>query len=181
MHCRKFGQLIAIEGIDQSGKRTQAFLLAKELLRNGFKAAVWSFPDYSTPLGRQLRAYLAGRSTLDHHALHLLYTGKQMGTGGRTQERNQARPERNRQPVQPLKLGVRCSARATGELARMAGGWVAEGGPSVHSRRRSGYIIQKEKRAERRSRERSRLLNECTKGLPASCTNKWMGSCQSGS
>lgn len=94
MHCRKFvGQLIAIEGIDQSGKRTQAFLLAKELWRNGFKAAVWSFPDYSTPLGKQLRAYLAGRSTLDHHALHLLYAANKWE---RAEElRNEIRRGRN--------------------------------------------------------------------------------------
>jgi len=70
---RNRGRLIAIEGIDQSGKRTQAQLLAKELRRRGYAASVWDFPDYTTPLGRQLRAYLAGRSRLDYHAVHLLY------------------------------------------------------------------------------------------------------------
>jgi dTMP kinase len=67
------GRLIAIEGIDQSGKRTQAVLLAKEIARKGYRASVWHFPDYTTPLGRQLRAYLAGRNRLDYHAVHLLY------------------------------------------------------------------------------------------------------------
>lgn len=70
---RNRGRLIAIEGIDQSGKRTQAQLLAKELRGRSYAASVWSFPDYTTPLGGQLKAYLAGRSRLDHHAVHLLY------------------------------------------------------------------------------------------------------------
>jgi dTMP kinase len=69
----KRGRLIAIEGIDQSGKRVQSGLLAKKLTRNGHSTSVWSFPDYSTPLGKQLRAYLAGRSHFDYHAAHLLY------------------------------------------------------------------------------------------------------------
>ncbi len=67
------GRVIVIEGIDQSGKRTQARLLAKELARRGCRASVWNFPDYATPVGRQLRAYLAGRIRLDYHAVHLLY------------------------------------------------------------------------------------------------------------
>ncbi|MGD0176251.1 MAG: dTMP kinase [Candidatus Bathyarchaeia archaeon] len=67
------GRLIAFEGIDQSGKRTQAMLLARRLVRNGYPASVWDFPDYRTPVGKQLRTYLAGRNQLDYHAVHLLY------------------------------------------------------------------------------------------------------------
>jgi len=67
------GRIFAIEGIDQSGKRVQTGLLAKKLTRNGYRTSVWSFPDYSTPVGKQLRAYLAGRSNFDFHAAHLLY------------------------------------------------------------------------------------------------------------
>lgn len=74
MH-RLRGQLIAIEGIDQSGKRTQATQLARKLTKGGYRATVWSFPDYSTPLGRQLRAYLARRSQLNYRSVHLLYAG----------------------------------------------------------------------------------------------------------
>jgi dTMP kinase len=69
----KRGRLIAIEGIDQSGKRTQATLLVRRLIQKGYPASVWNFPDYRTPLGRELRAYLAGRNHLDFHAVHLLY------------------------------------------------------------------------------------------------------------
>jgi len=67
------GRIIAIEGIDQAGKRTQANLLAAKLKRTGNRVSVWNFPDYTTPLGKQLRAYLRGSVHLDPHAVHLLY------------------------------------------------------------------------------------------------------------
>ncbi|MGP8071092.1 MAG: dTMP kinase [Candidatus Bathyarchaeia archaeon] len=70
---KKRGLLIAIEGIDQAGKRTQASLLAKKIRGLGLPVSVWSFPNYTTPLGRQLKAYLAGKIRLDLHAVHLLY------------------------------------------------------------------------------------------------------------
>jgi dTMP kinase len=70
---RTIGRIIAIDGIDQSGKRTQTQLLAEALDARGTSTKVVSFPDYSTPMGRQLKAYLSGKSRLDYHAVHLLY------------------------------------------------------------------------------------------------------------
>ncbi len=70
---RKRGFLVALEGIDQSGKRTQAQLLARRLRTNGYAASIYRFPDYTTRIGKQLRAYLDGRNQLDYHAIHLLY------------------------------------------------------------------------------------------------------------
>jgi len=70
---RRRGRLIAIEGIDQAGKRTQANLLAVRLRRIGRPVSVWSFPDYGTPVGKMLRAYLRGSVRLDLHTIHLLY------------------------------------------------------------------------------------------------------------
>jgi len=70
---RTRGLLIALEGIDQSGKRTQSNLLAKALATRRHQAIVLDFPDYTTPIGKQLRAYLAGKNQLDYHAVHLLY------------------------------------------------------------------------------------------------------------
>lgn len=67
------GKLIAIDGIDQSGKRTQTRLLAEKIRAFGYQVLVWNFPDYKTALGRQLRRYLAGRERFDFHAIHLLY------------------------------------------------------------------------------------------------------------
>lgn len=72
MH-RKRGRLIVIEGIDQSGKKTQAQLLRKEFLRRGYPVSILNFPDYTTTVGKQLKAYLAGKSQLDYHTVHLLY------------------------------------------------------------------------------------------------------------
>ena len=67
------GKLIAIEGIDQSGKRTQTRLLANHLRARGISCSVLNFPDYATPVGRQIRRYLAGGDNLDFRAVHLLY------------------------------------------------------------------------------------------------------------
>jgi len=69
----RHGKLIAIEGVDQAGKKTQAHLLAARIKKTGKRVSVWSFPDYATPLGKQLRGYLSGRLLLDVHAVHLLY------------------------------------------------------------------------------------------------------------
>lgn len=70
---KKPGRLIAIEGIDQAGKRTQSELLANEVRDLGLYVFVLNFPDYTTPLGEKLKAYLAGKVQLDLHSLHLLY------------------------------------------------------------------------------------------------------------
>lgn len=73
MRRRKRGKLIVIDGIDQSGKKTQTRLLARKLRASGRPCAIWSFPDYTTPVGRELRSYLSGRKKLDFHTVHLLY------------------------------------------------------------------------------------------------------------
>jgi dTMP kinase len=70
---RSLGKLIAIEGIDQSGKRTQTHLMARKLRARGHPFSIYDFPDYRTLLGRQLRAYLSGKNQLDFRAVHLLY------------------------------------------------------------------------------------------------------------
>jgi len=70
---RRRGRLIAIEGIDQAGKWTQANFLASKLKKSGNPGSVWDFPDYTTPLGKQLKAYLRGNLHLNPHTIHLLY------------------------------------------------------------------------------------------------------------
>lgn len=67
------GTLIAIEGIDQAGKRTQANLLAAKLRREGTRVSIWSFPDYTTSIGKVLKGYLRRETQLDFHSVHLLY------------------------------------------------------------------------------------------------------------
>ena len=68
------GKIIAIEGIDQSGKRTQTRLLANELKRRGARVNTISFPIYKSPSGRQIRHFLQGKQKYPATALHMLYS-----------------------------------------------------------------------------------------------------------
>ena len=70
---RSPGPLIVVDGIDQSGKKTQTQLLARRIRQKGVHCVAWNFPAYQTPIGRVLKAYLAGREQPDFHAVHLLY------------------------------------------------------------------------------------------------------------
>jgi len=68
------GKIIALEGIDQSGKRTQTRLLAEELERKGARVGTISFPIYRSPSGRQIQRFLAGKREYPATALHMLYS-----------------------------------------------------------------------------------------------------------
>ncbi len=52
------GKIIVFEGIDKAGKTTQAKLLEKKL---GNKCIRIDFPDYSTPVGKEIRQFLDGK------------------------------------------------------------------------------------------------------------------------
>ncbi len=58
--ARPPGRLIAVEGIDQSGKQTQVERLAARLRAAGLPVRSLAFPAYETPVGRLLRDYLTG-------------------------------------------------------------------------------------------------------------------------
>jgi dTMP kinase len=68
------GKIIAIEGIDQSGKNTQTRLLANRLKKNGASVSTISFPIYNSPSGRQIRRFLQGKQEYPAAALHMLYS-----------------------------------------------------------------------------------------------------------
>lgn len=54
------GILIAFEGLDQSGKETQARLLRARLEGQGRQVLAVTFPDYETPIGGELHRALHG-------------------------------------------------------------------------------------------------------------------------
>ena len=84
---RRNGLLIAIEGIDQSGKATQSRLLAGRIRREGYSVEVVDFPNYGTRVGRLLKEYLAGNALWDHHAIHLLYAANQWESANQIREK----------------------------------------------------------------------------------------------
>lgn len=67
------GLLIAFEGLDQSGKETQAARLREQFAAAGRTVHALSFPDYDTPIGREIRAALDGRREFSADTLQLLY------------------------------------------------------------------------------------------------------------
>jgi dTMP kinase len=67
------GHLIAFEGLDQSGKQTQAELLRDRLKQEGHKARLVAFPDYATSIGEELARALQGEREYGPDVMQLLY------------------------------------------------------------------------------------------------------------
>ena len=53
--------IIALEGTDQAGKKTQSVMLARALKSQKIKTAMFDFPDYSTIIGKEINNYLHGK------------------------------------------------------------------------------------------------------------------------
>ncbi len=68
------GHFIDLEGIDQSGKKTQTRLLVAKLRRKGLKAVTLDFPVYSTSIGQEIQAFLNGKRNYPPQAVHMLYS-----------------------------------------------------------------------------------------------------------
>jgi dTMP kinase len=67
------GSLIAFEGLDQSGKQTQAERLRDRLVSIGRTVQYASFPDYGTPIGQEIGHALAGDRHYPAEVMQLLY------------------------------------------------------------------------------------------------------------
>ena len=67
------GHLIAFEGLDQSGKQTQAEMLRDHLKGEGRKARLLSFPDYGTSIGEEIARALQGERDYGPDVMQLLY------------------------------------------------------------------------------------------------------------
>ena len=64
--------IVTFEGGDQAGKKTQSALLAKRLKSLKIKTKLFSFPDYSTPIGKEIDKYLHGKRTFPPQTIHTL-------------------------------------------------------------------------------------------------------------
>jgi dTMP kinase len=67
------GLLIAFEGLDQSGKQTQAELLRDRLTAAGRQVHLLSFPDYATAIGEEIERALRGTRDYGADVMQLLY------------------------------------------------------------------------------------------------------------
>jgi len=67
------GLLVAFEGLDQSGKQTQAELLRDRLTAVGRTVRLLSFPDYGTAIGGEIGRALRGERDYTADVMQLLY------------------------------------------------------------------------------------------------------------
>ena len=68
------GKIVVLEGTDKAGKTTQSRMLLEALKNQGKVCVVIDFPDYNTPIGAEIRAFLDGRREYPSEAKHLLFS-----------------------------------------------------------------------------------------------------------
>jgi dTMP kinase len=66
------GKIIVVEGTDKAGKGTQSRLLLNALKLSGRICTMMDFPDYTTPIGQEIRAFLDGRRKYAIEVKHML-------------------------------------------------------------------------------------------------------------
>lgn len=66
------GRIIVIEGVDKAGKQTQSRLLVESLKLSGRICVVVDFPDYNTPIGMEIKAFLEGKREYSNELKHML-------------------------------------------------------------------------------------------------------------
>ena len=67
------GRIIVLEGLDKSGKTTQAHLL-QDYLNDRYPGHIelFSFPDYSTNIGQEIRSFLDSKIQYNAETKHML-------------------------------------------------------------------------------------------------------------
>lgn len=68
------GKIIVIEGTDKAGKTIQSRMLMEALKVSGKICVTLDFPDYTTPIGMEIRAFLDGRRDYPSEVKHLLFS-----------------------------------------------------------------------------------------------------------
>jgi len=67
------GKIIVLEGLDKSGKTTQAHLLQEYLNdKHPGQIELFSFPDYTTKIGAVIRSFLDGKAQYNSQTKHML-------------------------------------------------------------------------------------------------------------
>jgi dTMP kinase len=79
MHARPYavatrGKIIVIEGTDKAGKTSQSRMLAETLKVSGKVCVILDFPDYMTPIGMEIKAFLEGKRDYLPEVKHLLFS-----------------------------------------------------------------------------------------------------------
>jgi dTMP kinase len=113
------GLLIAFEGLDQSGKQTQAERLRDRLVQAGRHVQLLSFPAYETPIGTEIRKALAGAREWAADVMQLLYIAN----------RYEARPMIERELAQGTVLvcdRYMASSIAYGQSQGLDGAWLRD-------------------------------------------------------
>ena len=79
MHSRAYavatrGKIIVIEGTDKAGKGSQSRMLAETLKASGKVCVILDFPDYTTSVGMEIKAFLEGKRDYLPEVKHLLFS-----------------------------------------------------------------------------------------------------------
>jgi dTMP kinase len=111
------GMLIAVEGVDQSGKETQAQYLRERLREAGQKVRLLSFPDYGTSIGEEIARALQGEREYGPDVMQLLFVANR-------HERREAIVEWIAGGLILLCDRYSASSIAYGEAQGLDGGWL---------------------------------------------------------
>ncbi|MFL6493959.1 MAG: dTMP kinase [Nitrososphaera sp.] len=68
------GKIIVIEGTDKAGKGSQSRMLAETLKTLGKICVILDFPDYATPIGIEIKAFLESKRDYPTEVQHLLFS-----------------------------------------------------------------------------------------------------------
>ena len=110
--------LIAFEGLDQSGKETQARLLRARLEQDGRKVHAVSFPDYETPIGQEIAARSHGERDFAPDVMQLLYVANRFEFKPRLDSWLADGERRRLRPLPRVERRVRRSAGPRPRVAR---------------------------------------------------------------